>query len=146
MPTRSISAARKSSSPFIERRVISAICSFSPAKAAISSSVSDVTMVLSMSASSSRLRRPAAGVAMTSTGAPSSAVGGDGDRLLGGQPVEGDVGGFLGREPVRRAGIGAERLQRGAGAEQVRLAEPARGGDQGEDLGHAAPGMAKRAA
>ncbi len=56
------------------RRVMAAISSFSPAKAASSSSVSPVTMVLSMSAISSPLRRPRALVVMASTAAPSSAA------------------------------------------------------------------------
>ena len=92
-----------------------------------------VTMVLSMSASSSRLRRPAAGVARTSTGAPSSAV--VARRSPARRPArEGDVGGFLRREPVRRAGLGAERLQRGADAEQGGWPSPP-GGRRGSGYG-----------
>lgn len=67
--TRSRSAAAKSSSPFIARAVIAAILSFSPAWSASSSSVSPTTMVLSMSATSRRLRRPSAACATRSKGA-----------------------------------------------------------------------------
>ena len=64
--TRSRNAVAKSISPFIERAVISAICCLMPACPAISSSVSEVTMVLSMSATSTALRRPRKRVTSTS--------------------------------------------------------------------------------
>ncbi len=74
LPTRARSACEKSISPFMLARVIAAISSFSPAYAASSSSVSDVTIVLSMSDTSSIFRRPVAGCPIASTGAPSSAT------------------------------------------------------------------------
>ena len=74
MATRSCSAALKSNSPFIARRVIAAILSPTPAKQASSSNVSPSTMVLSMSASSNALRRPRDLVTIASMGFPSSAA------------------------------------------------------------------------
>ncbi len=74
MATRSRRAVSKSISPFMLRAVMSATLFFTPAKAASSSSVSAVTMVLSMSATSSRLRRRCTGCAIASIAASSSAA------------------------------------------------------------------------
>ena len=59
--TRASSAAAKSISPFIARRVISETCGRSPMKSASSSSISFSMIVDSISATRSRLRRSAAG-------------------------------------------------------------------------------------
>ena len=98
IPTRSRSAALKSSSPFMARRVIAAICSLRPAKSASSSSVSPVTMVLSMSAISRRLRRPSG----LRDGVDRRAVERRAHRGRGRAGGAGDVGGLAGREDHRR--------------------------------------------
>ena len=61
MPTRSRRAPSKSSSPRMARSVISETCAFTPAKSASSSMHSTLMIVESMSAISSRLRRPSTG-------------------------------------------------------------------------------------
>ena len=72
-PTRSFSAAVKSISPFMARRVMSATFSRSPMKSASSSSISFSITVDSMSAISSFLRRPWRAWIATSTRRCSSA-------------------------------------------------------------------------
>src|SRR5205085_10519711 len=67
--TRSLSAAAKSNSPFIARRVISATCARRPTKSASSSSISFSMIVDSRSATNTRLRRSSAGWTSTSIAA-----------------------------------------------------------------------------
>ena len=104
--TRSFKAAAKSISPFMARAVMPAIFSRRPKNSASSSSISFSIMVDSMSATSSFLRRPAAG-----TTTASIAVMATGLALA----VERHVAGDLRRQPLGRADRGALRLQHGDG-------------------------------
>ena len=89
------------------RAVMPAIFSRRPKNSASSSSISFSIMVDSMSATSSFLRRPAAGTTTAS-------IAGHGDRAAA-VAVERHVAGDLRRQPVGRADRGALRLQHGDG-------------------------------
>ena len=135
--TRWRSASAKSTSPFIERRVIAATCSPKPACTASSSKVSPVTMVLSMSATSSPLRRPRERTGSASTAAPANAVrtaamsGAFGQGTSTASPAASTVG-VPPPTAVAHSGNRARR-ERGDGA----------GSHQGEDMRHGPGAMAE---
>ena len=117
--TRAISAASKSSSPRIAASVIAATSALSPAKSASSSMHSTPMIVESMSAISSRLRRPAAGTTLASH--PGTA------KPVGQRPVEA-------RPRPRSPPAGAARRRRARAASAARVGHARRGG-QDQDRG-----------
>ena len=133
--TRASSASAKSISPFIARRVISATRGPMPRITASSSSISFSMIVDSRSATSSRLRRPAAGWTTISTAAPptiSRAVAVDRRRV---RSIEDQIAGLPRREPDR---AGPDRQSGSRSRRRGREGrEPAAAGDQGEDDAHA---------
>ncbi len=114
--TRSASAARKSISPFMARRVMAATCSLTPAKSASSSSISFSMMVDSRSLTRSFLRRPAAGLRHEVDRAPVE------------RRARGGSAGF-GRDIVERQvdRIGRERIGRGRRDRRFSRAPPRQG-------------------
>ena len=120
---------------------MAAIRSFSPAKSASSSSVSPVTMVLSMSAISSPLRRPRVLVAIASTGALAE---GGANAVHVGRGVGRDVGGLARRQHHRLAdaAAGADRVAHRVDDRRRQASSP-RGRQRGS--GHAASSLLRTA-
>ncbi len=141
--TRASSAATKSISSFIACRVISATSARSPRKSASSSSISFSMIVDSMSASSSRLRRPSARLNDEIDGQAGEGVrqcsAGRGVGQVGVELREEDVAGRARREPVDGTGPRAELVEGGANDRDgvVDAGARGRGDDQGQDaVGH----------